>query len=362
MKKSIVICLGFLAVACSSNKTYIVNGTIPEEYNDQEVYMFDYDQNKRIDSAVVVNGNFLFTGVPDTTIYVRIEPSDRKLFTNVIREAGIISVDLSDYHKISGTPLNDEWRNFNKELETLREDVTGKMNALEEEYQEDEAAYSKAYEQEYEAYIVNLKVILNKYLQANPNNGIGKYVFASNVAYLYSPDEVDAIYATLGDDLKENPSIKSIMEANETKKLTAVGKMFTDFTIGNGNLDQSSVSFSDYIGKGKYVLVDFWASWCGPCIAETPVIAEVYKKYKGDKFNVLGVAVWDKREDTLEGIKKHNIVWPQIIDAQTIPTNIYGIDGIPHIILFGPDGTIVARELRGDALKKKVAEVMEQYN
>jgi thiol-disulfide isomerase/thioredoxin len=152
------------------------------------------------------------------------------------------------------------------------------------------------------------------------------------------------------------------MEANETKKTTAVGKMFTDFTIENGNLDESSASFSDYIGKGKYVLVDFWASWCGPCIAENPVIAEVYKKYKGAKFEVLGVAVWDKREDTLEGIKKHNIVWPQIIDAQTIPTNIYGIDGIPHIILFGPDGTIVARELRGEALKKKVAEVMEQYN
>jgi thiol-disulfide isomerase/thioredoxin len=108
------------------------------------------------------------------------------------------------------------------------------------------------------------------------------------------------------------------------------------------------------------VLVDFWASRCGSCIAENPVIAEVYQKYKGDRFEVLGVAVWDQRDATLKAIREHGVVWPQILDAQSIPTKIYGIEGIPHIILFGPDGTILARDLRGDVLKAKVAEVLAQ--
>ena len=133
--------------------------------------------------------------------------------------------------------------------------------------------------------------------------------------------------------------------------------MFTDFTIENGNPDGSSVSFSDYVGNGKYVLVDFWASWCGPCIREFPVLKEVYQRYKGDKFELVGVAVWDKREDTIEAIQKYEMTWPVIFDAQQIPTDIYGISAIPQIILFGPDGTIIARDLRGDGIKAKLAEL-----
>ncbi|MDR0427937.1 MAG: TlpA family protein disulfide reductase [Dysgonamonadaceae bacterium] len=161
--------------------------------------------------------------------------------------------------------------------------------------------------------------------------------------------------STAGDSSEE----MMIAQAEEN---TAEGKMFTDFTIENGNPDGSSASLSDYVGKGKYVLVDFWASWCGPCIRETPVIAEVYEKYKGDKFEVLGVAVWDEKPKTLEAIETHGIVWPQILDASDIPTKRYAIKGIPHIILFAPDGTILYRGLRGDFLKEKVAEVMNSQD
>ena len=119
---------------------------------------------------------------------------------------------------------------------------------------------------------------------------------------------------------------------------------------------------SDYVGKGKYILVDFWASWCGPCKAELPNIKNVYQKYAGPEFDILSVAVWDKKEDTIQSAKEQGIVWNQIIDAQRIPTNIYGIDGIPHIILFGPDGTIVKRDLRGDDIEAEVAKHVKPVN
>ena len=106
------------------------------------------------------------------------------------------------------------------------------------------------------------------------------------------------------------------------------------------------------------VLVDFWASWCGPCKAEMPNLKNVYEKYKGDQFELVGVAVWDKREDTEKAISELGITWPVIYDAQTLPTDIYGINGIPHIILFGPDGTILARELRGEEIGAEVAKYL----
>ena len=116
---------------------------------------------------------------------------------------------------------------------------------------------------------------------------------------------------------------------------------------------------SDYVGKGKYVLVDFWASWCGPCRAEIPNLIKVYNQYKGKKFEVLGVATWDEPDDTKKAIEELKIPYPQMLNAQKAGSNAYGITGIPQIILFGPDGTIVKRNLRGDAIEKTVAEVLK---
>ncbi|MBQ5410655.1 MAG: TlpA family protein disulfide reductase, partial [Bacteroidales bacterium] len=117
--------------------------------------------------------------------------------------------------------------------------------------------------------------------------------------------------------------------------------------------------FSDYVGNGKYVLVDFWASWCGPCKEEIPNIKKVYNKYNGEDFDVLSVAVWDKATASISAANALGITWKQIIDAQRIPTDIYGIQGIPHIMLIGPDGTILKRDLRGADIEAEVAKYVK---
>ena len=131
----------------------------------------------------------------------------------------------------------------------------------------------------------------------------------------------------------------------------------------NGKNVTKVTRLSDYVGKGKYILVDFWASWCGPCRGEVPNIKNVYEKYAGDAFDVVSVAVWDKPVDAFEAIEEEGMQWNQIVcteETNQVPTNIYGVEGIPFIILIDPDGKVIGEDLRGAGIERAVKKALGQ--
>lgn len=341
----------FIFTACTYSPSYTIQGTLPDSSFDGEIlYIMRYDDNKFIDSTVVSGRDFVFEGIAEVPEYCRIQ-AGRMYFANLVLENGEIVVDFDNHRAFSTTPLNKQQNRMEEEAEKLNRAFSEKIEELREtisETHELDKLMTDYYENHLKAEYAQL---YKSFFEANKDNTVG--VNALHEYYhVADPEDVDALFAEAGEWIVSRESVKRLMTANNAIKSTVTGKSFVDFTVEQE--DGGSISLSDYVGKGKYVLVDFWASWCAPCIHEIPVIAEVYEMYRDKGLEVLGVAMWDKPNDTQNAIDTHNVYWPQIMNAQNIPAELYGISSVPYIILFGPDGEIIARGLRGDVLKTKV--------
>lgn len=340
-------------VSCGKSTSYTIDGTVADStLNGNMIYLADMASRNTLDSTVIANNKFKFTGKADTAFVAILQA--RPYHMNLIVENGNISVEMGETDKLSGTPLNDEMASFVSAVDSLNNLFMAKQQEIIAKGLSDEEA-SAEWDKAMLSLMPEVNKVFSQYFDRNNNNAVGAWVLAN---WGLEPEQLDSIANLSGDVLKANPLVKGMLKQAEMLKKTAEGAMFTDFTIEQP--DGTKASLSDYVGKGNYVLVDFWASWCGPCRGEIPNIKELYDKYHDKGLDVLGVAVWDKPEDTRKAIDELGIVWPQIINAQQIPTDLYGIKGIPHIILFAPDGTIVARDLRDEAMKEKVAEVMDK--
>ncbi len=336
MKKSIFYVVALLTMAmtsCQANGgfNYQIDGQLPDStWTGQTLYLTDMATGDVLDSTVIEGDSYQFKGKASQSGIAQIKfgrPAVR-----FILEKGNMTVD-HEVMAVKGTALNDSVHTFLSEMYALMALAT-----TEEHWQQLACDFTAPI------------------LAANADNLYGTYALWFTLWQAQPKGErFDNLMALAGDDVKAFSPIHQFILRNEVVNKTSAGNMFTDFTIPGGNLDGSDAKLSQYVGNGKYVLVDFWASWCGPCRREIPIIAEIYKKYKGPKFDVLGVAVWDEPEASRQAAKELCIVWNQIINAQSIPTDLYGIGGIPHIILFGPDGTIIERDLRGDHMKEVVA-------
>ena len=190
-------------------------------------------------------------------------------------------------------------------------------------------------------------------------------------AYL-EDDELSEVLDKLPEPVKADAFVSRLVANAAAKKATAVGNKFTDFTVDHvagvdkdGNPVIEKKSLSDFVGKGKVMLVDFWSPWCPPCKEEIPNIKAIWEKYHGDDFDVLSVAVWEESRkmdwhNTIDTAAFYGMKWLQLNNGHQEPASLYGIDGIPHMVLFDKDGTILKRgdDLRGEKTMKAVAEVL----
>jgi peroxiredoxin len=198
---------------------------------------------------------------------------------------------------------------------------------------------------------------LTQFVKANPGSFAAVYLLNGYVNRM-ELEKVEGLYASLSPKYKDTRSGKSIIKGIEARKITAIGKTAPDFTqpdtLGN------SVTLSSL--RGQYVLVDFWASWCGPCRTENPNLVKTFNQYKDKGFTVLGVSLDQpgKKDAWLAAVHKDNLTWTQVSDLKFWENEaavLYGIKAIPANLLLDKEGKIIAKDLRGEELNKKLSEL-----
>ena len=329
MKKLFLMAMAaFAMVSCQNNK-YSVTAVFSNSDNEgQMVYLTNYDTGETLDSAEVKNKFVRFVGEVEKPYIARLAMKKGRI--QFVVEPGDITID--SLGTASGTPGNVTLETMSDDIKNVLQDTT--LNGAEK----------------MEAYLN----VFDKTFEANKENPVGYYAFVQSMMYKYeNKAQLDSALANAPANYKDYVRIANLIKAFNQQELTAEGQIFSDFTV-----ESTGVKLSDYVGKGNYVLVDFWASWCGPCRREIPVIKSILEKHANKGLTVLGVAVWDKVEDTRQSMEDLKIEWPVMLDAQSGPTDLYGIMGIPHIILFAPDGTIVSRGKQGEELVAAVDEEM----
>ena len=276
-------------------------------------------------------------------------------------EPGEIKVVYNTDFQASGTPINNNFNEFNAKQKEINERVMSLSNQHREATADDTMTDELDAElrAEINKSMEDARALSFKFVKENIDNELGQHIFMGS-AGMFETEQQKEILALANDEFKSNENIQSIIAQIEAAEKVAIGKDYIDLTMENP--EGKAISLSDYVGKGKYVFIDFWAAWCGPCINEMPNVVEAYSKYKDKGLEMVGVSLDQDKDKGIEGIEELNMTWPQMSDLklwESEAVKLYGFRGIPHTILLDKEGKIIEKDLRGEALHQKLSELLD---
>ena len=368
-----------LATAAQSQKQYTLSGDVSKvKETVSKVYLSYYSNGVSTqDSAVVTDSKFVFKGTvtepilgnlraaykADTSLKTKRMVSYKKDVTPIYLENSAIqlsSIDSFANATIKGSKSHLE---YNK-LKAFTKPVSDKMEALSATYSElykkkDEAGMKKL-DAEYDKVDAEMKAKQKEFVLANLNSPIVMYAFGNFAGYSINADEVEPLFLKIPVAVRNSMKGKEMAGKIDIAKKTGIGKTAIQFTQN----DTAGIPVTLASFKGKYVLVDFWASWCGPCRQENPNVVAAFNKYSPKGFTVLGVSLDQPtgKEKWMEAIHKDNLTWTQVSDLKYWKNEValmYGVNAIPQNYLIDDQGIIIGKDLRGDALNAKLAELFK---
>lgn len=357
MRKTIFTFI-FMAVAMiATAQEFTISCKVAPDYNGKTAYIVNKNANDTIAECVIADNAFKYSGEICCQAVIDVVVNRPKgLYATVLVGKGTnAAVDMTTRPAMvsDNGGMNDALAAMFAEVKDRSTALGALAKRLQEEGKSEEeilAATTAETEALYDVY--------RNTINDNRDNMLGAFVLNMVARQFYtSADELDAIMAKVkfSGEFRALDKIRTALYYGEKTK---AGNMFIDF--GGFSLDGKPVRFSDYAGNGKYLLVDFWASWCGPCKKEMPKVIEAYNKYAGDKFVVIGVNIGDKEESFRAAVPELGIPYPQIF----IPRNskdednaalLYNVETIPHLMLIAPDGTILERGMHGAELEDLIS-------
>jgi peroxiredoxin len=358
---------------------------VPQPFNvtgkfgslNAKIYLgYQLGSSKILDSAQSVNGSFEFKGdliYPSLAIliidYKGVGSSKLDVGTNADKlifylDKGTINLKSPDSAykaQIIGSPINDQY----KKLLAINDEASAKTSKLMTDEvkastgQPTTASQQNKMQAKLKALQTDYHSALKNFILANPDSYLSLLTLASLGGHTPDLNEIEPLLNGLSKELRETETARALRNGLESLKTTAIGAMAPDFeqadTLGH------PVRLSSF--RGKYVLLDFWASWCAPCRQENPNIVKVYNKFKDKNFTIIGISL-DRQGGTfawLNAIRKDHLTWTQLSDLKfwnNAVAQLYFVQSIPKNFLIDPTGKIIAQDLRGDDLETKLEEVL----
>ena len=356
--KRILFALMALAALCACNDNVCtISGTLTDPVDS--VRLVDIS-GAVLDVATVKDGAFTLKCEIDPEAGVSIIrgalPTEDSYYSEgsiyydpipLIPDVKKITVDIADGEsKITGSPLSQEIQDFQQwAMDTYLKDVET-ISALEE------AGDSIGVMKTSDELANKMATRCREVYQAHKDDAIGAQALGLLIEFA-DEDEFIALYEQGGKAVKADASLGGYYEYLKSSPEEAVITL-----LESGEVVKEQGAFEDYVGTGSYTLVDFWASWCGPCKAEAPNVIAVYEKYRDKGLVVIGVPVNDKQEATEKAMRDLGIHYPQVLDPSMTLASRFGVEGIPYLILFAPDGSIVAEGLRDTRIDEEVGKVL----
>jgi peroxiredoxin len=371
MNKWYLMVLGAMAItACSEKPGYSITGTVnTTDLNGKYVYLYAYGVKDAapIDSAVVTDGAFTFKGSRDTAIVASLRFADgviepqQEIYGGFnpyapwfLLDNSALQVNIGENATVNGSPENNDLIAYIQQVNALY----ASQPELEAQLKSKDDALISAAEEALEALDAQAVPFHKAYILSHSNSLLAANVFYINRYVLPEADQREII-AQAGDAFKSFPGIDKRIEHLAVLEKVGIGKKFTDFEMPGP--EGKVHKLSEYVGNGKVVLIDFWASWCPPCRRSIPYLRELYAQYKGKNFEIVGVSLDRTGEAWKKGIADLQIPWPQISDLQywkSAGAALYGVNSIPHTVLVDKDGTIIVKNLHGKALEAKLKEIL----
>jgi thiol-disulfide isomerase/thioredoxin len=316
-----------------------------------------------IDTADIVDGKFAFTGkmeLPDIRI-LRLNEQDyfAQLFLDNAKIKVVANKDSLRATKITGSPSQDIFQVYLTELEKLNKQVQDLQQKYQTAMQSGNDDEAKRAEIDYKAMIEDMKVFTKNFVKEHNSSVVAAYITLVQLVNEIESSDLDAIVANFPAEISASEYVIKLKEIADAMKTTAVGAVAPDFTMNDpaGN----PVTLSSL--RGKVVMIDFWASWCGPCRQENPNVVKLYQKYNSKGFEIIGVSLDRTKEEWVQAIKDDQLSWVHVSDLQfwqNTAARLYSVNAIPQTYLLDAEGKIIAKGLRSEQLAAKLGELFPE--
>lgn len=373
MKQQLLLSLSLLPLLAAAQKPdFTITGKIGQLNAPAKVY-FDYMDNGtgKSDSAILVNGVFKFSGNTSPYSYVRMgldhdgSGKQRAVYGGDViyfymdkENIRITGKDSLGSARISGSKVNEEYEAYNRyiggTIMELTKAVNIAFNSGTKEQQKD-TTWFQAIDKQYRKNLANRASRQIQFAKENPNSYYS-VIALSEAGGMKGIDSVEAIFLTLNESLHNTDAAKELEQRIHAAHTIVKGATAPDFTLNS--ISGSPVALNSL--RGKYVLIEFWASWCTPCRAENPNLRKQYAIYKDKGFEVLGVSLDDDKQKWAQAIEKDQLPWIHVSDLKgwnNAAGRQYGVRAVPASFLLAPDGKIIGINLRGESLNQQLASI-----